>query len=35
MSETSVAGSLGGTVGDVGALTTYARDIDGRPPGRR
>jgi hypothetical protein len=32
MSETSMAGPLGGVDGDRGAPTTYVRDIDDSPP---
>jgi hypothetical protein len=35
MSKTSIAGPLGGAVGDPGAPTTYVKDFDGGPPGKR
>jgi hypothetical protein len=34
MMETSMAGPLGGTDGDLGAPTTYVREVDGVSPGR-
>jgi hypothetical protein len=34
MSETLMVGPLGGAVKDPGTLTTYVRDVDGRPPRR-
>jgi hypothetical protein len=30
-----MVGPLGGAVGDPGAPTTYVKDVDGMPPGRR
>jgi hypothetical protein len=32
MSKSSMVGSLGGAVRDLGAPTTYVRDVDGAPP---
>jgi hypothetical protein len=34
MSEASIVGPLGGTDRDLGASTTYVRDVDGGPLGR-
>jgi hypothetical protein len=33
MSETSMVGPLGGTIGDPGAATTYVGDVNGAPLG--
>jgi hypothetical protein len=35
ISKTSMAGPLGGDVGDPGALTIQRKNVDDKPPGRR